>query len=447
MTECNAQIALDFHPQLGVDVSFDAPQISSDGGVIVLRQIDDGLGLTAGFSACLPDERDRTRIQHDRREQTRQRIYQIALGYEDCNDADTLRCDPLLKTVCDRTPNDPVGLSSQPTLSRFENAMDGVTLRRLSAWLEQSYVDSLPSSTEVVVLDIDSTADETHGAQQLSFFHGFYDHHMYHPLLVYDGETGELISALLRPGNSHDSRGAGNVLRRIIRRLRRRFPELGIVVRGDAGFAMPKLMSLLETLNVDYVLGIAKNSRLKGLAQETMVDAQELAEHLGRTVRRYTSFEYAAGSWPHTRHIVAKAEHSALGSNPRFVVTTLAGFDAETIYRAYVQRGRCELYIKDFKCALSADRLSCSSYLANSFRLYLHMAAYRLMLAFRQHVGSVSKSLGRAQFDTLRLRLLKIGAIVQQSVRRIWIRLSRSHPGCAVLARLLQPAHAPPAPA
>lgn len=446
MTECNAQIPLGFHPQLAVCVGFDAPEISSDGGAIVLREIDDGSGLTSGFAACLADERDPTRVWHDRHEQTRQRIYQIALGYEDCNDADTLRCDPLLKTVCDRTPNDPIGLSSQPTLSRFENAADGATLRRLSAWLEQSYVASLPSSTEVVVLDIDSTADETHGAQQLSFFHGYHAHHIYHPLLVYDGETGQLISVLLRPGNTHDSRGAGNVLRRIIRRLRRRFPDLSIVVRGDAGFAMPKLMVQLETLDVDYVLGIAKNSRLKGFAQETMVTAQELAERLDRTVRRYTSFEYAAGSWPNTRHIVAKAEHSALGSNPRFVVTTLSGFDAESIYRAYVQRGRCELYIKDFKCALSADRLSCSSYLANSFRLLLHAAAYRLMHAFRQHVGGVSKSLGRAQFDTLRLRLLKIGAIVQQSVRRIWIRLSHSHPGCAVIASLLQDAHAPPVP-
>ena len=303
MTECNAQIALGFHPQLAIEVGFDAPEISSDGGVIVLRQIDDGLGLTEGFSASLPDERDPRRIRHDRHEQTRQRIYQIALGYEDCNDADTLRSDPLLKTVCDRTPNDPVGLSSQPTLSRFENAMGGVTLYRLREWLEQSYVDSLPSSTEVVVLDIDSTADETHGAQQLSFFHGYHAHHIYHPLLVYDGETGQLISVLLRPGNTHDSRGAGNVLRRIIRRLRRRFPDLAIVVRGDAGFAMPKLMIQLETLDVDYVLGIAKNSRLKGFAQETMVTAHELAERLGRTVRRYTSLEYAAGSWPQTRHI------------------------------------------------------------------------------------------------------------------------------------------------
>ena len=322
MTECSAQTTLGFHPQSPIQVSFDAPEVTSDAGGLLLRQLDELLGLSAGFSSCLPDERDPSRVVHDRREQTRQRLYQIALGYEDCNDADTLRHDPLLKTVCDRTPNDPVGLSSQPTLCRFENAPDGLTLRRLMRWLEQSYVEALPESTEVLVLDIDATDDETHGQQELSFFHGFYDHHMYHPLMVFDGDSGQLISAVLRPGNCHASRGALPLLRRIIRRLRQRFPHVGIVVRGDAGFAMPKLMRELEKLSVDYVFGIAKNERLKRFAEPTMRRAKGLFEQTERTVKCYTSFEYAAASWPHPRHIVAKAEHSWLGANPRFVVTS-----------------------------------------------------------------------------------------------------------------------------
>lgn len=447
MTECIAQLDLGFHPQLPVRLSFDAPEITSDAGGLLLRQLDDRLELTAGFAACLPDERDPTRVVHDRHEQTRQRIYQIALGYEDCNDAEPLRHDPLLKTVCDRVPDDPVGLSSQPTLSRFENAPDSLTIRRLTRWLEQSYVDALEEGTEVVILDIDATDDETHGQQQLSFFHGFYDHHMYHPLMVYDGASGELISALLRPGNTHASRGALGLLRRIIRRIQRRLPEVSIVVRGDAGFAMPRLMGELERLGVDYLFGIAKNARLKGFASPTMRWVAELFERGATTVKRYTSFEYAARSWPHTRHIIAKAEHSALGPNPRFVVTSLEGFDPETIYRAYIQRGLCEHWIKDFKCALAADRLSCSSFAANSFRLLLHAAAYRLLHALREEAALVSPELGRAQFDTLRIRLLKVAALVRQSARRIWVRLPRAYPWRHAFGWLAGRMNSPPLPA
>ncbi len=444
MTECNAQLTLGFHPNLPVCVSFNGPDISSDGGGLLLRQVDDRLALTSGFAACLADTREASRVLHDRHEQTRQRLYQIALGYEDCNDADTLRHDPLLKTVCDRTPNDPVGLSSQPTLSRFENAPDGLTLRRLTRWLEQSWIDALPESTSEIILDIDATDDETHGQQQRSFFHGFYDHHMYHPLMVYDGDSGQLVSAFLRPGNTHSSRGALGLLRRLIGRLKQRFPEVAIVVRGDAGFAMPKLMKALEKLDVDYLFGIAKNARLKRLAEPTMDWAEEMFDRSETTVKRFTSFEYAARSWPYTRRIIAKAEHSAFGPNPRFVVTSLEGFDAETLYRAYTQRGLCELWIKDFKCALAADRLSCSSFAANSFRLLLHAAAYRLLHALRQEAAMVSPELGRAQFDTLRLRLLKVAAIVRQSVRRLSIQLPRAYPWSYAFAWLAQRINAPP---
>jgi hypothetical protein len=432
---------------LPVRVDFDAPEISSDGGALLLRQVDDRLGLSAGFAACLSDRRDPSRVVHDRHEQSRQRIFQIALGYEDCNDADTLRCDPLLKTVCGRTPRDPVDLSSQPTLSRFENAPEGVSLRRLMDWFEQSYVDGLPPQTAVVILDIDATDDETHGQQQLSFFHGFYDHHIYHPLLVYDGESGQLVSALLRPGNTHSGRGAVGLLRRLVRRLRRRFPQLDIVVRGDAGFALPRLMTALDELGVDYLIGIAKNRVLKRLAGPAMQLAEELYALHSHTVRRFSAFDYAARSWPHPRHIVVKAEHAQLGPNPRFVVTTLRGFDAETLYRAYVQRGQCELWIKDLKNALQADRLSCCTFAANFFRLLLHAAAYRLLHALRLEAAQQSPALGRAQFDTLRLRLLKVAALVSQSVRRICVRLPSAFPFQFHFAALASRLNAPPLPA
>lgn len=451
MTECNAQLRLSFHPNLPVELSFDAPELSSDGGVILLRQVDERLGLTAGFAACLPDRRDPARVIHSRHEQARQRIFQIALGYADCNDADGLRRDPLLSTACDRSPQDRRGLSSQPTLSRFENVPEGKTLRRLVGLLERSYVDALPADTEVVVLDIDATDDETHGAQQLSFFHGYYDHYMYHPLLVYDGDSGQLITAILRPGNTHASRGAAALLRRLIRRIKRRFPCAGIVVRGDSGFCVPRVLTALEQLNeelgeVDFLFGMAKNSVLCRQAESTMQWVEQLQQQLGGTVKRFCAFSYAAGTWQRQRRIVAKAEHSDKGPNPRFVVTSLEGFDPEMLYRAYCQRGQCENWIKDFKNAVQADRLSCSSFRANFFRLLLHLAAYRLLHALRTEVAAHSAELGRAQFDTLRLRLLKVAAIVSQSVRRILVRLPKAFPLATLFRSLAARLDLAPAP-
>lgn len=452
MTECIRQLRLSFHPQASVVVEFDAPEISSDGGALLLRGVDDRLGLTAGMAACLSEDREPCRIRHSRQEQVRQRIFQIALGYEDCNDADHLRQDPLLKTVCDRTPQDPCGLSSQPTLSRFENAQEGQALRRLLDFFEDSYVASLPADTHQIILDIDSTDDETHGAQQLSFFSGFHGHSMYHPLLVFDGESGQLVSVLLRPGNVHASRGAAGLLRRLVSRIKQRFPQVQIAVRGDSGFCTPHLLNTLEQLNaefgeVEYLFGLAKNPVLLRQAAPTMDRAEELFRRRGEKTQCFASFAYAAQSWPHARFVAAKAEHGQKGANPRFVISSLEGFPADLLYRAYCERGQCENMIKDLKNALQADRLSCSSFRANFFRLLLHAAAYRLLFALRQQVAPQSAELGRAQFDTLRLRLLKVAAWVTQSVRRIRVRLPQAFPFTEVFSRLAVQLEIPPAPA
>jgi len=452
MTECTRQLCLSFHPEAPVVVEFDAPEISSDGGALLLRQVDDRLELSVGFSECLQEARDSHRVRHGRQEQTRQRIFQIALGYEDCNDADRLRQDPLLKTVCDRTPQDPQGLSSQPTLSRFENAQDGATLRRLVCFFEDHYVNNLPAETQQIVLDIDSTDDETHGAQQLSFFSGFYGHHMYHPLLVFDGESGQLISALLRPGKVHASRGAAGLLRRVIRKIKHRFPQAQIAVRGDSGFCTPHLLETLEELNtelgdVEYLFGLAKNPALLKKAAPAMSQAEELFRRRAEKSECFSCFQYAARTWPRPRFVVAKAEHSEMGANPRFVISSLQGFPADLLYRAYCERGQCENLIKDLKNALQADRLSCSSFRANFFRLLLHAAAYRLLHALRQQIAPQSAVLGRAQFDTLRLRFLKVAAWVTQSARRILIRLPKAFPWAEVFCRLASEPQLPPAPA
>lgn len=439
-TPCISPIEVQFQRRRAV-VSADGQQVSSDGGVILLRQVDDRLGLTGRMAALLGDSRDSSRVRHSRLEQLRQRVYQISLGYEDCNDAGWLRHDPALRFACDAEAR---AMSSQPTLSRFENAVTGRELNRLWREYESSYIDELAPATELVVLDIDSTDDPTHGDQQLSFFHGFYDHHMFHPLLVFDALSGQLITALLRPGRAHAAKGAISILTRLIRAIRRRCPRAAILVRGDSAFAMPKLLERLEVLNaelgdVDYVIGVAKNSRLLELAAPLRSSVAEQFADRQQFVRRFTWLDYASKSWPSHRAVVCKVEHSSRGENPRFVVTTLDEFSPGLIYDvAYCPRGQSENFIKDLKNALRAERLSCHRFVANAFRLLLHAISYRLMHALRATVARVAPEvvdvetdrvrLATAQMDTLRLRLLKVAAYVSSSVRRVLVRLPTAFP-------------------
>lgn len=440
MAECIAQLTLNFHPSSPITVAFDAPHISSDGGALLLRQIDDRLELSERLAALLPDEREPRKVKHDRREQLRQRLYQIALGYPDCNDAARLRQDPVLKSVCDRSLH-ATGLSSQPTLSRLENAVDLRKLRTLVCEIEEQYVRSFAAAPDVIVLDIDSTDDPTHGQQQLSGFHGYYDQHMYHPLVIFDGERGQLVSVVLRPGNAHAARGAMGVLRRIIRRLKPRFPQTQIVVRGDSAFAMPRILRMVEALNrelggIAYIVGLAQNAVLLRSGAAALSEAHRRFPATKQTVQHFDTFAYAAESWPQARHVVLKAEVSEHGANPRFVVTSLSEFAPALLYPAYCERGQCENFIKDFKHALQADRLSCSTFAANFFRLLEHAAAYVLVPALRTHVAPLAPQLGRAQVDTLRVQLLKVAAIVSQSTRRLLVRLPAVFPLARVFRQL-----------
>jgi hypothetical protein len=439
-TDCISPIDVHFQGRRAV-LAADAERLSSDGGVVLLRRLDERLGLTAELAQLVGDARDPARIRHSRHEQLRQRVYQICMGYPDCNDGDWLRHDPAFRFACDAEDH---ALSSQPTLSRFENAVTGRELNRLTRAYEQDYLDTLEPTTDLVVLDIDSTDDPTHGDQQLAFFHGFYDQHMFHPLLVFDALSGQLITALLRPGRAHAAKGATTILTRLIRGIRQRCPNASILVRADSAFAMPRLLVQLEQLDeelgdIEYVIGVAKNSRLleAALPLRTRV-AEEFADG-GTFVRRFTWLTYAAQSWPVPRAVICKVEHSQRGENPRFVVTTLDEFSPGLIYDvAYCARGQSENFIKDVKNALYADRLSCHRFVANAFRLLLHAIAYRLMHALRAAVAHVAPPelyvatdrvrLPVAQMDTLRTRLLKVAAYVTSSVRRVLIRLPRAFP-------------------
>jgi hypothetical protein len=358
-----------------------------------------------------------------------QRIYQIACGYEDQNDATTLRTDPLLKHVCGRLPLTGAKLASQPTLSRLENAISARTCYRLAVALGQVYLRERERAgvPTHLILDLDGTDDPTHGDQELTAYHGYYGQHMYHPLLVFDGTTGQLITAVLRPGTVHASHGVVGILRRIVAAVRARWPEVTIELRADSGFAIPTLYAWCETEQIGYTIGLATNARLTVAVAELQVAAEEQsAARDGAKVRLLGETPYQAASWPHPRRVVMKAEVLPKGTNTRFVVTTRDD-DPTTLYDWYVDRGETENWIKDLKAGCFADRLSCHRFWANQVRLLLHAAAYWLLDTVRRWL--VDQHIARMTLETVRLRLLKIGGWVREARDRVRLRLASSHPG------------------
>jgi len=409
------------------DAAFDGPQLTSDGGLPWLAEADAALGLCTALAAHVPDWRQR-RGRHTIEALIRQRVFQIACGYEDQDDADTLRHDPLLKLVCGRLPTD-APLASQPTLSRLENAVGARACYRLASSLLTCYLEQRgqAGTPERILIDADGTADPTHGDQEGSAYHGYYNQHMYHPLLLFDGDTDQPIAAILRPGTCHASRGSVAVLQRIVPAIRRRWPAVPIVFRGDSGFAIPALYDHLERETISYTIGLATNERLKVVAAPLLASAQEQALDRQEKVRLFSETEYAAATWTHERRVIYKAEWLAKGGNVRFVVTNHT--DApDVLYTWYIQRGGGpELWIKDLKNACFADRLSDHAFWANQFRLLLHVAAYWLLTTIRRWLTTAHAA--RMQLDTLRLQLIKIGGWVHQRLDGVHLHLAASHPG------------------
>jgi hypothetical protein len=379
------------------------------------------------LAAQVPEWR-RGPVRHSLETLVRQRVFQIACGYEDQDDADTLRSDPLLKLVCGRLPSE-AHLASQPTLSRLENAVDSKACYRLALALVALYLqererDGLPDH---IILDFDSTDDPAHGQQEGVAYHGYYGQYMYHPLLVFDGDTGQLITAVLRPGTCHASRGAVAVVRRLVRHIWQRWPQVTIEFRADSGFAVPALYDYLEEQHIPYTIGLVANARLEALAGSLVEEAKRQRAETGEQVRLLAEGQYQAASWPHERRVVYKAEALDKGLNTRFVVTTRQD-PPEELYTWYTRRGdRPELCIKDLKDGCFADRLSCHAFWANQFRLLLHSAAYWLLDTIRRWLARLRVS--HLQLGTLRLHLLKIGGWVRQHLGAISLHLASSHPG------------------
>lgn len=421
---------------LPLEAAFDGGRLTSDGGLPWLVEADAALGLGAAFAACIPEWR-RGPVRHPLETLVRQRVYQIACGYADQDDADALRADPLLKLACGRLPETGADLASQPTLSRLENAADRRACYRLALALADLYIrergrDGVPAR---ILLDLDSTADPAHGRQEGAAYHGYYRQHMLHPLLVFDGDTGQLVAAVLRPGTAHASRGAVAVLKRLLPRLRAAWPGAAVELRADSGFASPALYAYCEAEGLGYTIGLIPNPRLAEVAAPLLAEAerQVAADPAGAKVRLAGEAAYQAGSWERERRVVYKAEALPEGPNTRFVVTSRD--DAPlALYDWYVGRGDAENRIKDFKRACQADRLSCHRFLANQLRLLLHAAAYWLLDTLRRWLAAAGAA--RAQLDTLRLHLLKVAGRVYQHAARVRLRLATSHPGQPLWALL-----------
>lgn len=460
-TECNAR---DFDFQgLGsraVTARFDGGPITSDAGGLLLREVEAKTGILRRFAACFTDHRDSERVEHTVPELMAQRIFALALGYEDLNDHDALRNDPLLAVLVGKA--DPTGqdrrrredrgkpLAGKSTLNRLELTPVGANEksrykkivarhRDVENFFVEMFLALHPAPPKEIVLDFDATDDPIHGHQSGRFFHGYYDGYCYLPLYIFCGE--HLLCAKLRPADIDGAAGSVKQLARIVEQIRRAWPKMRIIVRGDSGFCRENLMCWCETNHVDYVLGLARNARLQRILGRELHEANLQFETTGQASRVFKDFTYQTQkSWSRERRVVGKAEHLSKGSNPRFVVTSLSAeeFDARMLYEdVYCARGEMENRIKEQQMCLFADRTSCATMRANQLRLWLSSAAYTLLMALRQF-GLQGTEMATARCDTIRLKLLKIGALVRTTVRRVWISFSESCPYQRVFAQVYE---------
>ena len=411
-----------------VEAAFDGGTLTSDAGALLLRAVDRRTGIIDRLVDGLREWRDPRYVVHTLADLVRQRVFQIALGYEDADDGDTLRGDPALKAACERLPITGPDLASQPTLSRLENRVSRTQLMRMAYALGDVFIASFPQPPAQLLLDLDDTGDTVHGTQQLALFNTHYGEYAYQPLHIYDGLSGRLITTVLRPGCRARGSDIVKILHRVVSRLRSAWPQVQILIRGDSHFSVPEVHDLCRAEGLHFVLGQSPNSKLNALVAGTLAQAQALFDAAARQhkdnvsadaaeqplppVRLFTEFFYQAKSWQRPLRIVAKAEVSARGTNTRFVVTNLNTSQPSFVYQqAYAGRGAMENFIKNHKTFLHSDRTSCHRFEANQFRLLLHSAAYMLLHALQEQLLA-GTPLRHVYFNTLQQRLLKVAARV-----------------------------------
>jgi len=426
---------------------FSGGTISSDGGSVLLKETDGRLKLLTRFSQCFLDKRNPALVEHTLEQLVRQRVYGLALGYEDLNDHEQLRQDPLLRVLAGKTDPGEEALAGKSTLNRMElGAAEPDRYKKITFWrdaiddlLVEVYLEAHCSPPAEIVLDIDTTDMAIHGQQEGRFYHGYYGHHCYLPLYIFAGD--HVLCARLRPSNIGPAVGCVKELQRIVKQIRARWPEVRIVLRGDSGFSHNQVMSWCEENEVDYVLGLARNKRLEVLVAQPLLQAEKTFQATQQPARIFVQFEHEtlSGSWSQKRRVVAKAEHIDGKSNPRFVVTSLSAdrWKAQSLYeQLYCARGDMENRIKE-QFSLFADRVSASTMRANQLRIYFSVMAYTLILGLRR-LGLKATQFATAQAATVRLKLLKIGAQVQLTVRKIWVRLASSYPYQQLFGQVLR---------
>lgn len=420
-----------------VTAAFDGGRITSNGGVMALAATERKLDIAAKLAAVICDRRDPQRVVHRLPDILRARIFAIACGHEDADDLDWLRSDPAFKLACGRLPDSGPDLCSQPTMSRWENAPGVRAIIRLMEVMVDLYCASYPTPPDAVTLDIDDTVDVVHGHQQLSLFNAHYDERCFLPIHIYDTATSRPVAVLLRPGKTPSGQEIVGHLRRLVRRIRRHWPTTKITLRGDGHYGRPEVMDFCDKSGIDFIFGVSGNAvldRAVDIAADDIRTRRALAQ--APAVRGYAETLYQAKSWSKARRTCARIEASTLGLDIRFVVTSLATGSAEHIYDTlYCARGQAENLIKMHKRQLASDRTSCRSPLANQMRLILHTAAYWLMLTMRDAIPSAHR-LAKADFATLRLRLLKLGARVIETVSRVRLAFAAACPDAKIIRQL-----------
>ncbi|MGC2221416.1 MAG: IS1380 family transposase [Methylocella sp.] len=420
-----------------VSVAFDGGMLSSDAGVLLLRDIEKRLGLAARLSLCVNDKRDPDCIQHTVEEMLRLRMIAIAAGYEDANDFDRLRYDPIFKMAAGRLPEEGEPLCSQPTLSRLENAPSRTALARMMAAMVDQFCESYRRKPRRIVLDIDDTFDAVHGHQQLSFFNAHYDERCFLPIHIYEGTSGRPVAMILREGKTPSGKEVRTILSHVIKRIRAHWPKVDILVRGDSHYGRPEAMEWCESQGIDYVFGYGSGNPVLNAMVREDADALcvERATSREEKLRSFRALRYGARSWKRERRLVARLEATEKGLDIRYIVTSLKGGAQHLYEKVYCARGEMENFIKLHKSQLASDRTSCRDPRANQFRLILHTAAYWLMLEIRKAVP-VRSPLFRAEFTTLRLHLIKIAARVVEGIARIRVSLPSACPNAALFRHL-----------
>ena len=416
--------------------SFDAGCMSSDGGIVLLREIALRLGLADVVSGPLRDVRVPTRIRHTYSEMVTARMLAIAAGYEDCDDLDQLRFDPAFKIGCGRGPETAEDLMSQPTLSRLENLADWRALARIGVGFIDLFCHSFRTPPGRIVLDIDETYDAVHGEQQLSMFNAHAGTRCFQPIMIFEATTGRPVAAFLRPGKSPSGREIAAILTHVVRRIRKHWPKVDILVRGDSQYTSGIVLETLEKMRCDYILGFAINAKLKELAAPWRAQCLKRRSLPDRpTVRRFRAFSYRGARWSRAQKVIARIEATANGTDARFIVTNLEGRSKHLYAKVYCARGAAENLIKDFKLYTRADKTACHRFEANQFRLFLHLGAYWLLNELRR--ASPKRSIWHgATFETVRRAFIKIAIRVEEMKTRIKLSLPANSPHQAMLITL-----------